>query len=51
MMARLLRKAKIPNGTFEPATKRLIILMVEPLVGTATQSGRLHISVPFTIIL
>ena len=39
MMARLLRKAKIPNGTLEPATVRLIIEVVESLVATGT-SGR-----------
>ena len=50
MMARLLRKAKIPNGTFEPATTRLIIEMVESLVGTGTHSGRSHTSVPITIV-
>ena len=43
MMARLLRNAKIPNGTFEPASTKSIIVMVEWFVGTGTHSGRLHI--------
>ena len=49
MMAKLLRNAKIPNGTLEPATTRSIIEMVESLVGTGTHSGRLQVSLPFTI--
>ena len=36
MMARLLRKAKITNGTFEPASTKSIIVMVESFVGTGT---------------
>ena len=43
MMARLLRKAKIPNGTFELASTKSIIVMVESFVGTGTHSGRSHI--------
>ena len=43
MIARLLRNAKIPNGTFEPATTKSIIVMVESFVGTGTHSGRSHI--------
>ena len=50
MMARLLRNAKIPNGTLEPATTRSIIVVVESLVGKGTHSGRLQISVPFTFV-
>ena len=41
MMARLLRNAKIPNGTLEPATVRLIIEVVESLVATGTSGGSL----------
>ena len=46
MMARLLRNAKIPNGTLEPATVRLIIEVVESLVATGT-SGRVTYVIVF----
>ena len=49
MMARLLRNAKIPNSTFEPATTRLIIEVVESLVATGT-SGRSLMLLSLTVV-
>ena len=46
MMASLPRNAKIPNGTLEPATVRLIIEVVESLVATGT-SGRVTYVIVF----
>ena len=49
MMARLLRNAKIPNGTLEPAPVRLIIEVVESLVATGT-SGRSLMLLSLTVV-
>ena len=49
-MARLLRKANIPNGTLEPATARFIIKVVEWSVVTGTHLGRSHMLLSLTII-
>ena len=40
-MARLLRNAKIPNGTLEPATVSLIIEVAESLAATGTSERSL----------
>lgn len=42
MIARLPRKAKIPNGMFETATARSVIEVVESLTGIGTQSSSPH---------
>ena len=39
MIAKLLRKVKIPNGMFETATARSVIEVVESLTGIGTQSS------------
>lgn len=44
MIARLLRKAKIPNGMFDTATARSVIEVVESLTGIGTQSLSPHMS-------
>ena len=44
MIARLLRKAKIPNGMFDTATARSVIEVVESLTGIGTQSLSQHMS-------
>ena len=49
MMAKLLRNAKIPNGTLEPETVRLIIEVVESLVATGT-SGRSLMLLSLTVV-
>ena len=42
MIARLLRKAKIPNGMFETATAKSVVEVVESLAGIGTQSSSPH---------
>ena len=49
MMAKLLRNAKIPNDTLEPATVTLIIEVVESLVATGT-SGRSLMLLSLTVV-
>lgn len=48
-MAKLLRNAKITNGTLEPATVTLIIQVVESLVATGT-SGRSLMLLSLTVV-
>ena len=42
MIARLLRKAKIPNGMFETATAKSVVEVVESFAGIGTQSPSPH---------